>query len=252
MLIKERVAKATSNDAQRQIFAEIKSLIETTLIQMQQIYIDDDINKHHRYIDVSDYFEARYRDLNQRFREVFCKKSTQITTYNLYYKTYNKMTYYNVVQESKPELKVTTVNKFYLKFDYNFQTLWALIKENLILLYAKEGSALNYLQIIVSFVKVTLDCFKLQEVNWSEVHAFFCHFHSEYDDIEIIDSVTKYGSNPVRKRKSGVKYTSKCINLDYIVRDMIDDGMKKTAICKELKISRQSLYNIMKNSILFK
>lgn len=251
MILFNKAVKAATNDVQRQMFTEIKTVINNTLDSFVKVQQEECLNKYTKYIDISNNFDELYKNMNGRFRNIFFGKSDKITTVNLYYKTYNKITYFREIENQHPEFEPITVNKFYTKFKYSVDALWALVKENLTLLYAKEGNNVNYCQIIVSYLKVVIECFNLQNVNWIEVKELFRQVITEFDDDELRADVIKYGTQPLRKRKSGLVYNTKSKTLDYIIKDMVDSGMKKTEICKELNIGKTTLFRIIKSSSLF-
>ena len=54
----------------------------------------------------------------------------------------------------------------------------------------------------------------------------------------------------MKKRKSGMKYQCRTSKMTNEVREMLNQGMTKTEIAKSLKISRPTLYSIIKNNNL--
>lgn len=249
MILKNKLVGASKNDTQRNLFREIEMMFTSTLQQMVNIYNDNsNNNKYSRYITVSEQFESLYNVLNCRFRNVFFDSGSSNTSVNLYNKAYNKRNYITVVMSAHPEYKVTAVNKYYMKFEYSFSTLWDLYRENLTLLYAKHGNQTHYLQIIISYIKVILDNFNLHQVNWNDVVSVYQQIINEFDDDEIRQDVVSYGEKPVRQRKSGLVYNSKNKNLVFEIKRLMDTGMKKKDICTQLGIGRTSLYEMIKNN----
>lgn len=249
MLLTNKLTNATKNDAQSSLFSEIRQTFETTLRRLKNIYLDDEINKYARYIDVTDEFEQLYKLYNIRFRTIFfTETSDKNTSVNLYNKAFNKINYVDVVKKAHPEYELSTVNKYFTKFEYRFDVFWNLYKENLTLLYARHGNQVHFLQIIISYVKVIIENFDINKVNWQEVGDYVNKMMDEFDDIEIRNNVTTYGEKPARQRKSGMKYMSKTKNREFEVKEMLDSGMKKKDIAAKLNISRMTLDRMIKNN----
>lgn len=250
MLLIKKLQNATHNDAQSYLFREIRQLFTSTLTQLNDVYVDNRIiNKNSMYIDIINEFEKLYKVLNPRFRNLFFSDTSENnTSINLYTKSYNKRNYIDVVKTAHPEFEFSEVNKYYIKFNYDFMTFWELYKENLTLLYAKHGNNVHYLQIIISYIKVVIENFYLNKVNWQQILNNFNDMINNFDDNEIRYNVISYGKKPARQRKCGIKYNSKTKSMDFEVREMLNAGIKKKDIAAKLKISRMTLDRMIKNN----
>lgn len=251
MLLINKLNNATRNDAQSSLFREINQLFTSTLTQLKDVYLDADMNKYSRYIIITEQFNNLYKIANARFRNLFFDGTSENnTSVNLYNKTFNRVSYVDVVKTAHPEYKFDEVNKYYIKFEYDICTFWELFKENLTLLYAKYGNKVHYLQIIMTYLKVIIDNFHINKVNWHEIATSFTEIINTYDDEEIRYNVMTYGTKPVRQRKKGIKYNSKTKtkSLDFQVKELLDAGVKKKDICKQLGVGKTTLFRMIKNN----
>lgn len=246
MLLKDKLIPQTNNDAQRQLFTQIKELNNYFWKRVTAVQLDSTTIHTGLYYDIIRDFDTAYKQLNQKFRETFFGENANKTNINLYNRTFNKIKMIDMLRNKHPEYITTELNGF-VKFQFNIQILCNLFKEQLCMMFAQYGNKLHYLQFLISFTKCINEYFIVSDVDWAAAQQLLVDFYSNVDFSEISTGAAFYGVK-IRTRKSGLKYNSKTSDLDLQIREMLNQGMNKKQIASELKISRTTLYSMIKNN----
>lgn len=246
MTIQQKLIPQTNTDAQRQLFTQIKELNNYFWQRVTAVQLDSSSLHTGLYYDIIRDFDTAYKQLNQKFREIFFAENANKTNINLYNRTFNKHKMIDMLKIKHPEYIITELNGF-TKFQFNVQILCNLFKEQLCMMFAQYGAKLNYLQFLISYTKCINEYFIATDVDWAAAQQMLVDFYTNVDFSEISTGAAFYGVK-IRTRKSGLKYQSKTSALDIQVREMLNQGMKRKDITKSLNISEKTLYNMIKNN----
>lgn len=171
--------------------------------------------------------------------------NTKNSAVSLYNKQYNKRSMLEQLLSVHPEYQVAQVNR-YQKLKYHREILTEVLKEQIHLMYAIYGNNLSNLQIQSSISKVMIDYFTPGDVNWEEAFVIVGKFMQEYDFQCIRIGAQYYGAKPTKIRNAGMTYKTKNTGAEYSIKMLLDQGMKKAQICRELNIPERTLYRIIK------
>lgn len=250
MNIKTRFQPTTKTDLQRDLFSKINTAVETFWQTVLHIYNENSTtSKLSYYIQAVKVFNASYPDYNSQFRVVFLESALNKTNVNLYTRSYNKINMIDMLRNRHPEYKTANDNGF-IKFQYNWLILTEMFKEQLYMMLAQYGNSLNYLQILVSYTKLTIEHFNITEVNWPEALDLFKYIILTVEVDEIITGAKFYGNKRSRTRRPGLNYNSKSDRLVMQVFEMQQRGCSKKEIYETLGISRRTLYNMISKNVI--
>lgn len=242
--IQETFQPKADNDAQRELFRNVMNMNNSFWNSILEIFkVNDGLSKLPRYYNIERIFSNTYNVLTKQYRELY--HQTKNSAVGLYNKQFNKKTMLEQLLSVHPEYQVVKVNN-YQKLRYHINVLGEVLKEQLNLMYAIYGNNLSKLQIQTSITKVMIDYFQPGDVNWVEASDVVRQFLSQYDVEDMAFGAQFYGTKPVKKRNTGMKYTTKNSGAEYTIKMLLDQGMKKTQICRELNMPRQTLYDIIK------
>lgn len=245
MKLIDKIQPITNNDAQRHLFTQIKELNNSFWKRMTAVQLDPE--HHNIYFDVIRDFETNYKSLNKQFRSIFFDCASAQTNVNLYTRAYNNRKMIDMLRMRHPEYITTDLNGF-TKFMFNIQIVSELFKEQLYMMFAQYGKRFHYLQFLISYTKCLIEYFIADDVDWAVAQTLLLEFYQNVDYDELLAGAGFYGV-AVRTRKSGLKYNTKTSNIDTQIRIMLDSGMKRKDIAKELNISDKTLYNKIKNNL---
>lgn len=241
--ITEAFQPKADTDAQRELFRNVMSMNNSFWNTMAEIYKTNDSDKSLRYYACERNFNNNYNVYTKQYRELY--HHTTHSAVGLYNKQFNKKSMLDQLLTVHSDYQVVEVNR-YKKLRYNYLRFWELMKEQMNLMFAIYGTALTILQIQTSISKLMIDYFMPDDVNWLEAADVVNQFMTTANTYEnMVYGAQFYGTKPVKHRNTGMTYKTKNTGVEYTVKMLLDQGLKKTEICRELNMPRRTLYNII-------
>ena len=242
--INETFQPKADSDAQKELFKNVMTMNNAFWSAMIEIYkADDGYSKSPRYFAIERQFNNSYNVYTKQYRELY--HNTKNSATGLFNKQFNKRTMLDQLLSVHPEYQVVKVNN-YQKLRYHINVLGEVFKEQMNLMYAIYGNSLTKLQIQTSITKIMIDYFQPGDINWVEASDVVRQFLNGYDVQDMVFGAQFYGPKATKTRNTGMTYKTKNTGLEYSIKMLLDQGMSKTDICRELDMPRRTLYNIIK------
>lgn len=242
--IQETYQPMAEPDAQMTLYTNIKKMNNSFWETMTNIQNSKDgMSKAPRYYAAERLFSHSYAVYNKEYRELF--HGTQNSSVGLFNKQFNKRSMLEQLTSVHADYQVVTVNKYH-KLKYHYTILGEVLKEQMALMYAIYGNTLTKMQVDTSISKVMIEYFNAGDVDWVQAAEVVRQFLSSYDVQDMVFGSQFYGVKPEKNRPTNLKYKTKNTGTEYTIKMLLDQGMKKAEICRELNMPRRTLYNIIK------